>query len=74
VVKLLEDGVNKEPFRAKTLPPVDNRFGRSDKLIARSRERFATPRAVVEEKLRRWMTQEDPLPERSREKRGPQGR
>jgi energy-coupling factor transporter ATP-binding protein EcfA2 len=55
VVKLLVDGTNLEPFRAKMLPPLDNRVGRKDKLIALSQERFAIPRAVIDEKLRRWM-------------------
>jgi energy-coupling factor transporter ATP-binding protein EcfA2 len=55
VVKLLEDGTNLSPFRARMLPPIDNRIGRKENLIARSRERFATPRAVIDEKLRRWM-------------------
>ena len=55
VVKLLEDGANTEPFRAKTLPPLDNRIGRKGRLIARSRERFATRRAKIEDKLNRWM-------------------
>jgi energy-coupling factor transporter ATP-binding protein EcfA2 len=55
VVKLLEDGTNWEPFRAKMLPPTENRVGRRDKLIARSRERFATPRGIVEAKMNRWM-------------------
>jgi hypothetical protein len=54
-VKLLEDGANREPFRAKMLAPLENRVGHKDKLIARSRERFAAPRAVVEEKLERWL-------------------
>jgi hypothetical protein len=55
IVKLLEDGANREPFRAKMLPPLENRVGRTEKLIARSRERFAAPRAVVQEKLERWL-------------------
>jgi len=55
VVKLLEDGSNREPFRATMLPPMENRVGRKAKLIARSRERFGTPRAVIEAKLSRWM-------------------
>jgi hypothetical protein len=55
VVKLLEDGTNKPPFRARMLPPLENRIGRKKKLIAQSRERFATPRAIVEDKLKRWM-------------------
>ncbi|MDB6123207.1 MAG: hypothetical protein JWQ71_2200 [Pedosphaera sp.] len=55
IVKLLENGTNKQPFRAKTLPPLENRVGRKHKLIARSRGCFATPRASVEGKLNRWM-------------------
>jgi len=55
VVNLLEDGTNREPFRAKTVPPMGSRFGRKEKLIARSRERFALPRSLVEEQLSRWM-------------------
>ena len=59
VVKLLEDGTNKEPFRARMLPPLENRIGRKEKLIARSRERFAVRRAVIEDKLNRWMASMD---------------
>jgi energy-coupling factor transporter ATP-binding protein EcfA2 len=55
MVKLLEDGTNREPFRSKMLPPLENRVGRKDKLIAQSRERFAMKRAVSEAKLNRWM-------------------
>ena len=59
VVKLLVSGTNREPFRAKMLPPLENRVGRRDKLIALSRERFAMPRAKIEAKLRRWMKVEN---------------
>jgi len=55
MVKLLEDGANREPFRAKMLAPLENRLGRKNKLIARSRERFATPRQQIEEKLTHWI-------------------
>jgi len=55
VVKLLEDGTNWDPFRAKMLPPIENRVGKKEQLVARSRERFAAPRVVVEDKLNRWM-------------------
>ena len=55
VIKLLEDGTNKQPFRAMTLPPLENRASRREKLVARSRERFATPRAEVEAKLQRFL-------------------
>jgi hypothetical protein len=59
VVKLLEDGTNKEPFRARMLPPLENRIGRKEKLIARSRERFAVRRVIIEDKLKRWMAPVD---------------
>ena len=55
VVKLLEDGANREPFRARMLPPLENRIGRKEKLIARSRQRFAVRRPVIEAKLNRLM-------------------
>ena len=55
VVKLLENGANREPFRATMFPPMENRVGRKEKLIARSRERFATARGIIEDKLSRWM-------------------
>ncbi len=55
VVKLLENGTNRTPFRAMSLAPLENRVGRRDKLIKLSRERFATPRKEVEGRLERWM-------------------
>ena len=55
VVKLLEDGTNREPFRAKMLPPFGNPVSRRKKLIARSRERLAMLRTVIETKLSHWM-------------------
>lgn len=65
VVKLLVSGTNREPFRAQMLPPLENRVGRRDKLIALSRERFAMPRAKIEAKLRRWMASGDEKVSRS---------
>ena len=62
VVKLLVDGANLEPFRAKILPPLENRVGRKDRLIALSRERFAIPRAVIDDKLNRWMKSMEGMP------------
>jgi hypothetical protein len=54
-IRLLDNGVAREPFRARALPPIDNRVGRRNNLIARSREKYSTRRAVVEEKLNRWI-------------------
>jgi hypothetical protein len=58
-VKLLQYGTNLEPFLAKMLSPMENRIGRKDKLIALSRQRFAIPRAVVDENMNRWMASID---------------
>lgn len=54
-VLLSENGESRFPFLAKTLSPLELRGGSRGKLIARSRERFATSRDVVEKKLRRWL-------------------
>jgi hypothetical protein len=55
LISLLEAGTSRTPFRGRTLKPLENRVGRKDKLIARSRERFATPRTEVEDRLNRWL-------------------
>lgn len=55
LVRLLQNGISSTPFRAKTSPPLENHHHRRENLLRRSRERFATPRATVEDKLRRWM-------------------
>lgn len=54
VVKLLEGGVNKTAFRARSLLSVAKRAGRQQKLIARSRARFATSRTRITRMLCRW--------------------
>jgi hypothetical protein len=54
-VKLLEHGNQLDPFLARTWPPIGKRYGTRENIIRRSRERYATPRAVVEDKIRRWM-------------------
>jgi len=55
LVKRLEEGRYREPFHATTLPPQGRFYGRRDKLIRQSRQRYATPRALVENRIRRWM-------------------
>jgi hypothetical protein len=55
IVKVLDNGANRTPFRARMLPPLENRSGRKEKLITLSRQRFATPRQIVDDKLNRWM-------------------
>ncbi|MFN0126903.1 MAG: type IV secretory system conjugative DNA transfer family protein [Verrucomicrobiales bacterium] len=41
--------------RAVTMPALAPNRGRRDRLIRRSRERFATPRLTVEARLNRWL-------------------
>jgi len=54
-VKLLANGGQMFPFFGMTLPPSGTRYGCRKKIINRSRERFATPRETVEERIRRWL-------------------
>ncbi len=53
-LKLMIDGVASEPFSATGLPPVQNPDNLEDTIISVSRERYAKPREVVEEKISRW--------------------
>ena len=53
--KLLKNGRHSDSFLAKTHPPTGRRYGGKYNLIRRSRERYATPREVVEAKIHRWM-------------------
>jgi hypothetical protein len=55
VVKLLEDGTNREPFRAKMLPLIGHRVSRRKNLVTRSRERFSVLRSVIEDRLGQWL-------------------
>ncbi len=53
-LKLMVDGVATPPFSANTLPPISEKTGNLEKAIAISRERYAEPRALIEEKVLRW--------------------
>jgi hypothetical protein len=54
--RLLVDGMPSKTFSLDTLPPPDfvTEEGRREKVVKMSRERYATPRDVVEDKIRRW--------------------
>jgi energy-coupling factor transporter ATP-binding protein EcfA2 len=54
-VKTLEDGRPRAPFRGQTYPPLHALNGRREKLVAHSRQRFTTPSAKVERRLRAWL-------------------
>ncbi|MFA6593874.1 MAG: CxxC-x17-CxxC domain-containing protein [Candidatus Buchananbacteria bacterium] len=55
-LKLMIDGVSSDPFSAATLPPLfeEYRTNNSEKVTYVSRERYANPRTVVEDKINRW--------------------
>lgn len=53
--RLLDGGEQREAFLGRTVAPALARCGRRDKIIRRSRQRYATPRRVVEDKIGRWL-------------------
>jgi len=55
-LKLMIDGIASSPFSARGLPPlrVDDKTGNEEEVINRSREKYASERVVVEEKIMRW--------------------
>jgi CxxC-x17-CxxC domain-containing protein len=55
-LKLMIDGISSDPFSANTLPPLFDEMitDNVDKVIKVSRERYAHPRSVVEDKINRW--------------------
>ncbi|MDD5626526.1 MAG: type IV secretion system DNA-binding domain-containing protein [Patescibacteria group bacterium] len=62
-LKLMIDGVASDAFSAMTLPPIEKEAPKypeaREKITRISRERYATPRAVVEEKINRWSGMEE---------------
>jgi len=54
--KLMIDGMPSKTFSFSTLPPPKSNpeEGRREKIVRLSRERYCTPREVVEDKIKRW--------------------
>ena len=54
--KLMIDGMPSKTFSLSTFPPPILEFeeGRREKIVRLSRERYCTPREVVEDKIKRW--------------------
>ena len=69
-LKLMVDGVATPPFSADSLPPISQKTGNLEKVIAVSRERYAEPRALIEEKVLRWSGMEAAPPIASKEVKG----
>jgi DNA helicase HerA-like ATPase len=55
LVRPLVAGEQVAPFTGKTLPPQSHFYGQREKILRRSREKYATPRKIVEDKIRRWL-------------------
>jgi CxxC-x17-CxxC domain-containing protein len=55
-LKLMIDGIASDPFSARGLPPlsVEEKTNNVEKVVNYSREKYATTRTVVEEKIMRW--------------------
>lgn len=69
-LKLMIDGIASSPFSARGLPPLsfDEKTGNDQKVIQYSREKYASERAIVEEKIMRWhesYNEETPAPKRN---------
>jgi hypothetical protein len=56
-IKLCVDGMTTVAFSGRSLPPRFEPFGLRDQVIAHSREKYGTPREVIEEKISRWSNQ-----------------
>ena len=68
-VKLMIEGLTSRPFSAETLPPFPRPpESHREAIISASRERYGTPRATVEDKIRRFTT--SPLGVEEEEVRG----
>jgi len=55
-LKLMIDGIASTPFSAAGLPPLrsEEKTGNTEKVINYSREKYASDRVIVEEKIMRW--------------------
>lgn len=53
-LKLMIDGIASRPFSALTLPPIAKTTHSEEKVVKVSRERYAVPRANIEDKIARW--------------------
>ena len=72
-LKLMVNGITSRPFSALTIPAIGPAEGTSttDELVALSREKYARPRAKVEEDIQRWsgMFVDDDTPPKGKEEK-----
>ncbi len=60
-LRLMIDGITSNPFSAKGLPPLrsDEKTGNIEKIIEFSREKYSSPRTLVEERIMKWHESEE---------------
>ena len=56
-MKLCIDGMTSTTFSARSLPPRFKPFGMKSKVVELSREKYGTPKEVIEDKIVRWSNQ-----------------
>ena len=65
-LKIMTNGISSRPFSARTLPPFKTHAAAAAKeqIIQGARKRYARPRYVVEEEIKRWsgMMSGEPIP------------
>src|SRR3989339_1882977 len=69
-IKLMIDGVTSEAFSARTLPPLvinQENAAIKEKIVKVTRERYARPREVIEDKIIRWSENKGDVDEKSHE-------
>ena len=55
IAKIQQDGAPGIPCRGTIAPPIQERQGRGKTIIAESRRRFTQPRALVEERITKFL-------------------
>jgi CxxC-x17-CxxC domain-containing protein len=60
-LKLMIDGIASSPFSAKGLPPLspEEQTGNTERVVNYSREKYASEKLEVEEKIMRWHSEEE---------------
>lgn len=75
-LKLMIDGLASDPFSARGLPPLSDseKTGHTEKVIKVSRERYAKPRDIIEDKIERWHQKDIEEAEQKAPKSSPRNR
>ncbi len=61
-IRLMIHGVTSKPFSMKNIPPTPQSEGNAETVLRVSRERYARPRDIVEDKILRWSSNTEPKP------------